>query len=85
MGIIERLKDFESQSIQTIAYNMCKWFEFESVNIDTQYRDNVESHVWITIKITNKLNTFHISGQRNDIVKKRLIEWLTLHLNNNKS
>jgi hypothetical protein len=76
MSIFEKLEAFEDQSIQTIAFNMCKWFDFDSVNINTEIRHNVESGVWINIKIQRKEKAYYIDGQRNDIVKRRLIEWL---------
>jgi hypothetical protein len=80
MSAFENLQNFDEQTMQTIAFNMCKWFDFEAVNINYAGRANVESGIWITIKIEYKAKTFYIDGQRNDIVKRRLIEWLRNHI-----
>lgn len=72
----EKLYDFESQSMQGIIFNMIKWLYFDSVDMECKSRSDVESRVWITIKIQKDGNTWYVDGQRNDIVKKRLIEWL---------
>lgn len=80
MNAFEKLEDFDNQSIQTIAFNMCKWFLFDAVNINYAVRDNVESGIWITVKIEINEKTFYIDGQRNDIVHRRLTEWLRNHI-----
>lgn len=80
MNAFEKLEAFEDQSIQTIAYNMCKWFDFDGVDISYKPRHNVESGMWINVIILYKDKTFWIDGQRNDIVKKRLIDWLKSHI-----
>lgn len=80
MNAFEKLEAFEEQTLPTIAYNMCKWFLFDRVNINYAPRDNVESRIWISVKIEINNKTFYIDGQRNDIVKKRLIEWLRSHI-----
>lgn len=59
---------------------MCKWFLFDRVIIDYSPRDNVESGMWISVKIEINSKTYYIDGQRNDIVHRRLVEWLKSHL-----
>lgn len=85
MNAFEKIEDFDNQSIQTIAYNMCKWFGFDAVNINYEVRHDVESGMWINVKINLKERTFYIDGQRNDIVRKRLIEWLRSHIEKTKN
>lgn len=59
---------------------MCKWFDFESVNVNYEQRNSVASRIWINIRIEDKNKTYYISGQRNDIVKRRLIDWLRSYI-----
>ena len=80
MNAFEKLEQFENQSIQTISYNMCKWFLFDRVNVNYEPRHNVESGMWINVKIEINNKTYYIDGQRNDIVHRRLVEWLKSHL-----
>ena len=80
MNSFEKIEQFENQSIQTIAYNMCKWFLFDRVNVNYEPRGNVESRMWITVKIEVGGKTYYIDGQRNDIVHRRLVEWLKGHI-----
>lgn len=77
---IDDIEKFEDQSLQVIAWNMCKWFLFDSVNINCEGRAAVESGIWITVKVEINGKTIHIDGQRIDIVKRRLIEWLRKHI-----
>lgn len=76
MNIFEKLQDFESQTLSQITYNMIKWFNFEEIEHTTKFRPNVESGVWISLKIVKGQTTWYVDGQRIDIVKKRLIEFL---------
>ncbi len=76
MGMLDQIINFESQSLSSIVYNMVKWFEFDGVNTETWRRDNVESGVWISVSIRKGEKTWHVDGQRLDIVKRRLIEFL---------
>lgn len=80
MGLLDQIENFESQPISTIVFNMIKWFEFDDVNINYYFRDNVESGVWIAIKIKKGENVWWVDGQRNDIVRRRLAEWLKNYL-----
>jgi hypothetical protein len=82
MGLIEKLYDFKSQSLQGIAFNLVKWFNFDEVKINTRQRDNVESRVWITVELEKDGKTTWIDGQRNDIVHRRLVEWLETNIKN---
>lgn len=79
MNAFEKLEAFDEQSISLIAFNMCKWFDFDKVTINYEPRNDVESRMWITVKVEHKGKTFYIDGQRNDIVRKRLIDWLRSH------
>lgn len=80
MGILDKIMDFEGQPLSQITYNMVKWFDFDCVDISTSYRADVESRVWISIKIIKKESTWYVDGQRIDIVKRRLIEFLNKEL-----
>jgi hypothetical protein len=82
MNAFEKLEKFDEQSIQQIAFNMVKWFMFDQVTIKTETRGNVESTVWITVIIEwgDGAHKMYIDGQRNDIVHRRLSEWLRTHL-----
>lgn len=76
MGILDKIIDFESQPLSQIIFNMIKWFEFDGVNAETWARNNVESGVWISLHIRKGEKTWCVDGQRLDIVKRRLIEFL---------
>ena len=78
----EKLEKFEEQSVQAIVFNMIKWFGFDRVTVETEVRNNVESSVWITVKIEweDGKHSMHITGQRNDIVQRRLSEFMKEHL-----
>lgn len=76
MSVFDKIKDFESQPLSQITFNMVKWFNFDTVSTDISYRANVESTVWISIKIVKGEKTWYVDGQRIDIVKRRLIEFL---------
>jgi hypothetical protein len=85
MVAFEKIEAFEEQTLQTIAFNMCKWFGFDRVIIENQVRNNVESGIWITVTIewdAKLIKRFSISAQRNDLIKERLIKWLRSHLEN---
>jgi hypothetical protein len=75
MSEIDKINDLDSQPVSQIIYNMIKWFNVDSVTQETEYRSNVESTVWMTLKITMKDKTWYIEGQRLDIIKDRLIGW----------
>ena len=84
MSQIEQIENFEAQSLQQIALNMCKWFGFNRVKIETQVRSNVESGIWIIITMEwDRRKRFSISAQRNELVKERLIKWLREHREEN--
>ena len=82
MGFFEKLEKFEEQSVQAIVFNMIKWFGFDRVTVETEVRNNVESSVWITVKIEweDGKHSMHITGQRHDIVQRRLSEFMKEHL-----
>jgi len=78
----DKLYDFENQTMQAIFFNMIKWFEFDSIDVECKRRPDVESTVWISITIQKGEKTWYIDGQRNDIVKRRLVEWLNKNVEN---
>lgn len=80
MGLLDQIENFDSQPISTIVFNMIKWFEFDDVNINYYFRDNVESGVWIVIKIKKGEAVWLVDGQKNDIVRRRLSEWMKNYL-----
>lgn len=80
MNVFDKIENFEEQGIMTIAYNMVKWFCFDEVNVDFQPRDNVESGMWITVKIQINSKTYYIVGQRIDVVHRKLVQWIRLHI-----
>lgn len=82
MGIFDKLYDFKNQSLQQLAFNLVKWFNFDSVKVNTRQRDNVESRVWITVELEKDGKTTWIDGQRNNIVHRRLVEWLEINIKN---
>lgn len=82
MNAFEKIKDFDSQPLSQISFNMVKWFNFERVDISMYERLNVESMVWISIKIVKGEKTWYVDGQRIDIVKRRLREFLNKEITN---
>lgn len=76
MSVIDNLTKFEEQPVSHVIYNMIKWFNFDQVEMNTCVRDEVESRVWMTLKIQKADKTWYVDGQRLDIVKRRLIEFL---------
>lgn len=76
MSIIDRIQNFEDQPLSQIIYNMIKWYNYDSVEMHTHARANVESGIWISLQIHKELKTWYVDGQRLDIVKRRLIEFL---------
>ena len=81
MNIFEKLQDFQSQPLSLICFNMVKWFEYDSVDISIKERQNVESGVWISVKIVKLGKTCRVDGQQIDIVKFRLIKFLNKNIN----
>jgi hypothetical protein len=75
MGVLDDITDFERQPVSAIIYNLIKWFDVDRIEMETSSRPNVESGVWIRLRITIKDKTWYVDGQRLDIVKRRLIEW----------
>lgn len=85
MNAFEKLEAFEEQTLQSIAFNMCKWFGFDNVTIRNEVRHNVESGMWITVTMEwDTVERTSVSSQRMDLVKKRLIDWLRGHLEDKK-
>lgn len=80
MGQLDKILDFESQPVSAITYNLIKWFNVDKIEMETSSRLNVESGVWIQLRITIKDKTWYVDGQRLDIVKRRLIEWYNKNL-----
>ena len=76
----EDFYNWEKMSLARIITLMVKWFGFPSVNMQVHERDNVESGIWYELKIEHsdlgQINTSYISGQRSDVVRRRLIEFL---------
>lgn len=78
---IDKIKDFENQTLATITYNLIKWFAVDSIETTNSYRHTVESRVWIQMKISMKDKDWYIDGQQPDIVKQRLIKWINQNIN----
>ncbi|MGN6416155.1 MAG: hypothetical protein ACTHMC_01595 [Pseudobacter sp.] len=76
MSLIDSLHAFEFQSTHQLVYNMVKWFCFDEVEYTTRHRPNVESTVWMQLTIEKDGKKWVVEGQRLDIVKRRLIEFL---------
>ncbi len=76
MSFLDKLVDFDNQPLSQIQFNMIKWFGFDRVDIPVCQRPNVESGAWITIQIVKGECTWHADGQRIDIAKRRLIDFL---------
>jgi len=68
--------NWEKMGLQYIVYLMVKWFLYDTVNIETIGRVDVESGIWITITVKKEDKEWLISGQRVDVVHRRLIEFL---------
>lgn len=75
MSEIDKILDFDSQPLSMIMYNLIKWFNVDTIETEFSSRPEVESRVWITVKITKGDKHWYVDGQRNDIVKDRLIRW----------
>lgn len=73
---LNKYYQWEYMALSSIIWLMIKWFNFDSVEMETEYRKDVESGVWISLKIVQGNVANYITGQRPDIVKKRLIEYL---------
>lgn len=73
---IEDYYKWEEMPVSSIIWLMVKWFDFDKVEQETLGRASVESGVWITITVTRKELNLSITGQRPDIIKRRLIELL---------
>ena len=67
---------WEDLALSSIVHLMVKMFDFEEVNTTTFQRHNVESGVWIDVTIKKGKQTWYVSAQRTDILKRRLIELL---------
>lgn len=71
---------WEKMALSGIIGLMVKYFGFTSVKMEYRERDNVESGVWIELEIEKERNELcpkrYIHGQRTDIVRRRLIEFL---------
>jgi hypothetical protein len=72
----EDLYNWEKMSLSNIILLMVKWFNFDNVTMEVQCRPNVESGVWWNLKIEQDGKTYYVTGQRTDIVRRRLIEIL---------
>jgi hypothetical protein len=68
--------NWEKMAVSSIVWLMIKCFNFDTVDVNTAYRKDVESGVWITVKIEKGGKTWYIDGQRTDIIQRRLIEYL---------
>lgn len=73
---LEKFYEWEKMNVTYIIYLMIKWFNFDAVNFETRNRPDVESCVWFDIKIEKDKKTWYVSGQRPDIIHRRLIEFL---------
>jgi hypothetical protein len=81
MSVFEEIENFEKQSVSMIIYNLIKWYMVDRIEMETYSRPEVESSVWIQLRITVKEKSWYVEGQRLDIVKRRLIEWFEKNLN----
>lgn len=74
------LYKWELMSTSGILYVVVKWLNYEFVKFELSERSNVESGIWYTLELWEKRNQPHasayISSQRDDLLKKRLIEFL---------
>lgn len=80
--MLEEIEDFEKQTLTHIVYNMIMWFGFDDVQIHFTSRPEVASRLWVDIEIKKDNSRWSVSGQRNDIVRRRLIDWLTKNIEN---
>lgn len=76
MSKIDDLLKFEDQPVSQIIYSMVKWMGFDDVEMNAVGKAAVESGVWVLIRIKKGKKVWWIDGQRLDIVKRRLIEFL---------
>lgn len=78
--MIDEITEWEQMSVNGIASIMVTWLNYHSVTFTTESRPAVASRVWHRLEIHKTDNEPHanmyIDGQRLDIVKKRLIEYL---------
>jgi hypothetical protein len=72
---IEDFYNWEKMSISNIISLMVKWFDVESVKMEVNTA-NVESGVWWIIEFEKGNKKYFVTGQRTDIVRRRLIEQL---------
>ena len=84
MNAFEKIEDFESQTIGTLAQNMIIWFGFDDVQMRFISRPEVASRVWIDVEIQKGKDKWFVSGQTGKIVHRRLVEWLKSHLENTR-
>jgi hypothetical protein len=78
---LEKIYDWENMALSSITTLMVKWFNFDKVEMTTTGRVAVESGIWFDItihrgEIGKGGHQWSVSGQRTDIVKRRLIEFL---------
>ena len=67
------LYELDKRTIFDIVFKMVDWEICQSVQIEIMPR-NVESGVWVEIKLqSRKGRWFRVEGQRQDIVRERLI------------
>ncbi|MBC7947196.1 MAG: hypothetical protein H7Y42_04900 [Chitinophagaceae bacterium] len=79
-NVFAKIADLESQPLSQIIYNLIKWYNVDNITSEFYHRPQVESSVWIQLKITKDDKTWYVDGQRNDIVKRRLIEWFNRYV-----
>ena len=74
----EKYYNWEKMNVAYIIHLMIKWFNFQLVQMEVRERPSVESGMWYDIKIErhNPEKLWFVSGQRLDIVHRRLIEFL---------
>ena len=80
MSIFEEIENFDKQPVSMIIYNLIKWYMVDKIEMETYSRPEVESGVWIQLRITVKEKSWYVEGQRLDIVKRRLIDWFERNL-----
>lgn len=77
---IDGITNWEDMTVGGITAIMVTYLNFHSVVTTTESRPAVASRVWHRLEIYKTDNephaNMHIDGQRLDIVKKRLIEYL---------
>lgn len=83
MGVFDEVPNFEKWNVNGLIHNMVKYYNYHSVEMKVVYRPDVASRLWIEIKIEIEdvaeddyiklsKNTFHVSGQRFDIIKDKV-------------